>query len=89
VPADQLGAGTQVQLVRTPPREGSEPVAGPDEQDSTTILVERASVYAVEPAQSGDSVHVAVVVDRALAPTVLRLATAGQVGVAVVPAGGG
>jgi hypothetical protein len=34
-------------------------------------------------------VHVAVVVERALAPAVLRLAAAGQVGVAVVPAGGG
>jgi len=89
VPADQLSPGAQVQLVRTPPREGSDPVPGPDQQDSTAILVDRASVYAVEPAESGDSVHVAVVVERALAPTVLRLATAGQVGVAVVLAGGG
>lgn len=89
LPADQLSPGAQVQLVRTPPREGSEPVAGPDEQDSDTILVDRASVYGVEPAPSGDSVHVAVVVERALAPTVLRLAAVGQVGVAVVPAGGG
>lgn len=89
LPADQLAPGAQVQLVRTPPREGSEPAPGPDEQDSDTILVERASVYGVEPAASGDSVHVAVVVERALAPAVLRLAAAGQVGVAVVSAGGG
>jgi len=89
LPADQLSPGVQVQLVRTPPRDGSEPTAGPDVQDSDTILVDRASVYGVEPAASGDSVHVAVVVDRALAPAVLRLAAAGQVGVAVVPASGG
>ena len=89
LPADQLSPGAQVQLVRTPPREGSEPVPGPDEQDSAAILVDRASVYGVELAPSGDSVHVAVVVERAVAPVVLRLAAAGQVGVAVVPAGGG
>jgi hypothetical protein len=89
LPADQLTPGAQVQLVRTRPREGSEPAPGPDEQDSDTILVERASVYGVEPAASGESVHMAVVVERALAPAVLRLATAGQVGVAVVPAGSG
>ena len=89
LPADQLAPGAQVQLVRTPPREGSEPAPGPDVQDSDTVLVERASVYGVEPAASGDSVHVAVVVERALAPAVVRLAAAGQVGVAVVPAGGG
>lgn len=89
LPADQLSPGAQVQLVRTPPREGGEPTAGPDEPDSSTILVDRASVYGVEPVASGDSVHVAVVVDRALAPTVLRLAAAGQVGVVVVPASGG
>jgi len=89
LPADQLSPGAQVQLVRTSPREGAEAVPGPDEQDSTTILVDRASVYGVEPAPSADSVHVAVVVERALAPVVLRLAAAGQVGVAVVPADGG
>jgi uncharacterized membrane protein len=89
VPSDQLSPGAQVELVRTPPRGGSAPVPGPDQQDSAAVLVERATVYAVEPAQSGDSVHVAVVVDGTLAPTVLRLATAGQVSVAVVPAGGG
>ena len=89
LPADQLSPGAQVQLVRTPPREASEPVPGPDEQDSATILVDHASVYGVAPAPSSDSVHVAVVVERALAPAVLRLAAAGQIGVAVVPAGGG
>ncbi len=89
LPADQLSPGVQVQLVRTPPREGSEPAGGPDEPDSSMVMVDRASVYGVEPAASGDSVHVAVVVDRALAPTVLRLAAAGQVGVVVVPASGG
>src|SRR6266508_4686936 len=66
LPADQLSPGAQVQLVRTPPREGSEPAVSPDEPDSSTVLV-----------------------DRALAPAVLRLAAAGQVGVVVVPAGGG
>ncbi len=88
LPADQLAPGVQVQLVRTPPRETSQPVPGPDEQDSTTILVDHADVYSAQPTPSGDSVHVAVVVDRAQAPALLRLAAAGQVGIAVVPAGG-
>jgi len=89
LPAGQLTAGVQVQLVRTLPRETSQPVPGPNEQDSDTILVDHAAVYSVEPAPSGDSVHVAVVVDRAQAPVLVRLAAASQVGVAVVPAGGG
>jgi hypothetical protein len=89
LPADQLSPGAVVQLVRTPPREGSEPVAGPDEQDSAAILVDHAEVFSVEPAASGDSVHVSVVVDLAQAPAVLRLAAAAQVAVAVIPAGGG
>jgi flagella basal body P-ring formation protein FlgA len=89
LPADQLEPGVQVQLVRTPPRESSQPVPGPDQQDSTTVLVDHADVYSVQPTPSGDSVHVAVVVDRAQAPAILRLAAAGQVGVAVVPAGEG
>ena len=89
LPADQLSPGALVQLVRTPPREGSEPVAGPDEQDSAAIVVDHAEVFSVEPAASGDSVHVSVVVDLAQAPVVLRLAAVAQVAVAVVPAGGG
>ncbi len=89
LPADQLSAGAVVQLVRTPPRETSQPVVGPDEQDSAAIVVDHAEVFSVEPAASGDSVHVSVVVDRAQVPAVLRLAAAGQVAVAVVPAGGG
>ena len=89
LPADQLSPGALVQLVRTPPREGSEPVAGPDEQDSAAIVVDHAEVFSVEPAASGDSVHVSVVVDLAQAPVVLRLAAVAQVAVAVIPAGGG
>jgi hypothetical protein len=89
LPADQLSPGAMVQLVRTPPRQGSEPVAGPDEQDSAAIVVDHAKVFSVEPAESGDSVHVSVLVDLAQAPAVLRLAAAAQVAVAVIPAGGG
>lgn len=89
LPAEQLSPGVLVQLVRTPPPETSQPVPGPDQQDSTTILVDHAEIFGVEPAPSGDSVHVSVVVDRAQAPAVLRLAAAGQVAAAVIPAGGG
>lgn len=89
LPADQLSPGALVQLVRTPPRETSQPVAGQDEQDSASIVVDQAEVFSVEPAAPGDSVHVSVVVDRTQAAAVLRLAAAGQVAVAVVPAGGG
>jgi hypothetical protein len=89
LPADQLTPGVLVQLVRTLPRETAQPVPGPDEQDSATVLVDHAAVYSVQPAPSGDSVHMAVLVDRAQAPALLRLAAAGQVAVAVVPAGSG
>jgi SAF domain len=85
LPADQLQPGTQVRLVTTPGA-GSSPSTGADDR-AGEILVQQAEVFSVTVSDTTDSIHVAVVVRQAMLPAVLRAAAAGQVGIAVLPAG--
>ncbi len=88
LPADRLAPGARVQLVRTPPREAPAAAPGPNQLATDTILTDHAEVYTVQPSADGASVHVAVLVDQDAAPALLGLAAAGQVGMAILPAGG-
>jgi hypothetical protein len=87
LPAEMLAAGMQVRLVLTPGSEGQAPtdaIAG----DSLEVLVDRATLYSVDPAPDSDSVHVAVVVADEDAAAVLRAGAAGRVGVALLSRSG-
>jgi SAF domain len=88
VPADQLQPGTVVRLVTTPGPGGGDGASAGVVGLTGTVLVEQAQVVDVAASDTGDSIHVAVVVQQSALPAVLRAAAAGQVAIGVLPAGG-
>jgi hypothetical protein len=84
VPADRLQPGAKVRIVTTPAANGAAPGGGSG--GAGGILVDQAEVFSVQAVEARETVHVAVVVDQADAPRVIRAAATGQVGLAVLPA---
>jgi hypothetical protein len=85
LPADRLQPGAKVRIVTTPAANGA-PASGGGRAGDTGILVDQAEVFSVQAVEARETVHVAVVVDQADAPRVVRAAAVGQVGLAVLPA---
>lgn len=84
VPADQLPPGATVRIITTPSPNST--TAAATSAGGSGLLVDQAVVYSVQPSETGDTVHVAVVVGQADLAKVLNAATLGQVGLAVIPA---
>jgi hypothetical protein len=83
VPADQLQPGAKVRIFATPTPAGT---SGPRLDAQGGVLVDQAQVFSVQALETGDTIHVAVMVTEREAGRVLRAAASGQAGLVVLPA---
>ena len=86
VSPERLQAGAKVQIVSTPGATGTPANGDTGASVPAGALVDQAEVFSVQPVESSDTVHVAVVVAQPDVAKVLAAAAAGQVGLAVLPA---